>query len=152
MKIRISSTEAARHLGQCLARVKHAGESRGPGIEESVGLALDTSALIELERSLQSDEVLEFPWDEVFVVPAVVWAEALIGVRPADSPTRAARRRAPARAASTLEPKAALKRRFGVVVGCRVFLAWRGGIDKVSAGGGQAATRFPPEADRLRQG
>jgi predicted nucleic acid-binding protein len=59
-----------------------------------VGLVLDTSALIELERALRSDGALEIPWDEVIVVPAVVWAEALIGVRLADSPVRAARRRA----------------------------------------------------------
>lgn len=59
-----------------------------------MGLVLDTSALIELERSLRSDEAPRIPWDETIVVPAVVWAEALIGVRLADSPGRAARRRA----------------------------------------------------------
>ena len=32
--------------------------------------------------------------DDEVVLPAVVWAEALIGVRMADSPTRASRRRA----------------------------------------------------------
>ena len=34
------------------------------------------------------------PWDDEVVLPAVVWAEALIGVRLADSAARAARRRA----------------------------------------------------------
>jgi predicted nucleic acid-binding protein len=59
-----------------------------------VGLILDTSALIELERALSTGRAGDFPWDEPLAVPAVVWAEALIGVRLADSPARAARRRA----------------------------------------------------------
>jgi predicted nucleic acid-binding protein len=59
-----------------------------------VGLVLDTSALIELEKSLDRKRPPSFPEDETAVIPAIVWAEALIGARLADSPARAARRRA----------------------------------------------------------
>ena len=59
-----------------------------------MGLVLDTSALIELERALGSGRTPKLPADDTIVLPAVVWAEALIGVRMADSATRAARRRA----------------------------------------------------------
>jgi len=59
-----------------------------------MGLVLDTSALIELERSLDRETPPAMPLDETIVMPATVWAEALIGARLADSPARAARRRA----------------------------------------------------------
>jgi predicted nucleic acid-binding protein len=59
-----------------------------------VGFVLDTSALIELERALDAGHAEDMPWDDEIALPAVVWAEALIGVRMADSPARAARRRA----------------------------------------------------------
>jgi len=59
-----------------------------------VAIVLDTSALIELEKSLSQEQPPSFPDEEPVVIPAVVWAEALIGVRLADSPSRAARRRA----------------------------------------------------------
>jgi len=71
-----------------------------------VGIVLDTSALIELERSLDREKPPSLPLDEITAIPAIVWAEALIGVRLADSPARAARRRA------HLE---ALRRRAGIV-------------------------------------
>jgi predicted nucleic acid-binding protein len=59
-----------------------------------MALVLDTSALIELEKALHHDRLPETPLDEFVVIPCIVWAEALIGVRLADSPVRAARRRA----------------------------------------------------------
>ena len=59
-----------------------------------MAVVLDTSALIELERSLQNENPPDFFEDETVIIPAIVWAEALIGVRLSDSPTRAARRRA----------------------------------------------------------
>ena len=59
-----------------------------------MALVLDTSALIELEKSLFLGEPSRFPSDETVILPAIVWAEALIGVRLADTPARAARRRA----------------------------------------------------------
>ena len=59
-----------------------------------MGIVLATSALIELERSLDRESPPSFPHHEPAVIPAIVWAEALIGARLADSPARAARRRA----------------------------------------------------------
>jgi len=60
-----------------------------------MGLVLDTSALIELERSLDHEKAPTMRLDEkIIVIPAIVWAEALIGARLAASPARAARRRA----------------------------------------------------------
>ena len=62
-----------------------------------MGFVLDTSALIELERALDAHDgghTESMPWDDEIALPAAVWAEALIGVRMADSPARAARRRA----------------------------------------------------------
>lgn len=59
-----------------------------------MGIVLDTSALIEVERALSTVDQPPVLPDEVVVMPAVVWAEALVGVRLADSAPRAARRRA----------------------------------------------------------
>lgn len=59
-----------------------------------MGLVLDTSALIAWERAMTSGKELSLNGDEDIVLPAIVWAEALIGVRMADSAARAARRRA----------------------------------------------------------
>jgi tRNA(fMet)-specific endonuclease VapC len=58
-----------------------------------MGLILDTSALVVLERALEASATLKLP-DEEVALPAIVWAEALVGVRLADSVPRAARRRA----------------------------------------------------------
>ena len=59
-----------------------------------MGLILDTSALIAWERL----DTIELPAtlvdEEILILPAVVWAEALVGVRLADTSQRAARRRA----------------------------------------------------------
>jgi tRNA(fMet)-specific endonuclease VapC len=69
-------------------------EQSGPAAEESVGLVLDTSALVELERLLPREPPEELPWEEELILPAIVWAEALAGVRLADTALRAAQRRA----------------------------------------------------------
>jgi predicted nucleic acid-binding protein len=57
-----------------------------------VGLMLDTSALVALERSVGSAAPLSLEADETYALPAIVWAEALIGVRFAADAPRAARR------------------------------------------------------------
>ena len=59
-----------------------------------MGFVLDTSALIQLERALDEGRAERLPWESEVALPAVVWAEALIGVRMADSAARGARRRA----------------------------------------------------------
>lgn len=57
-----------------------------------MGLILDTSALVALERSVGSGAPLSLQADETYSLPAIVWAEALIGVRLAADAPRAARR------------------------------------------------------------
>lgn len=58
-----------------------------------MGLVIDTSALMEQERlGLAAQEVIAV--EEAVVLPAVVWAEALLATRLADTPGRAARWRA----------------------------------------------------------
>ena len=59
-----------------------------------MGLVLDTSGLVELERLLLGQPTSDLPWEEELILPAIVWAEALAGVRLADTPVRAAQRRA----------------------------------------------------------
>jgi len=54
-----------------------------------MGLILDTSALVALERSAGR---LSLPPDETYALPTIVWAEALVGVRLAADASRAARR------------------------------------------------------------
>lgn len=55
---------------------------------------IDTSALVALERGQVAWDSRLDVLDEELVVPAIVYAELLVGVRLADSPVRAARRRA----------------------------------------------------------
>lgn len=57
-----------------------------------MGLTLDTSAIIALERASYSGRPIELGEDEEMVIPAIVWAESLTGVRRADSAMRAAKR------------------------------------------------------------
>ena len=59
-----------------------------------MGLILDTSALVAWERAENAGQVVALGDDEQLIMPAVVWAEALAGVRLADSAARAARRMA----------------------------------------------------------
>lgn len=58
-----------------------------------MAVVLDTSALIEFERALAADTRPEMPEKEEILIPAIVWAEALVGARLADTPVRAAQRR-----------------------------------------------------------
>lgn len=55
---------------------------------------LDTSALVALDRRVGQKQPADLPWDEELILPAIVWAEALAGVRLADTAVRAAQRRA----------------------------------------------------------
>lgn len=57
-----------------------------------MGLILDTSALVALERSFTSPPRLSLHPAETYAMPAIVWAEALVGVRLAADASRAARR------------------------------------------------------------
>ncbi len=57
-----------------------------------MGLILDTSALVTMERAAESSAPLELEEDETHAIPAIVWAEALVGVRMASNASRAARR------------------------------------------------------------
>jgi predicted nucleic acid-binding protein len=62
---------------------------------QSMGLLIDTSALIALERESGSWEtVLERLGEEAVAIPAIVYAELLAGVELADTTARAAARRA----------------------------------------------------------
>lgn len=56
-------------------------------------LVVDTSALIELER-IGAPLAKEATKNGRYVIPAIVWAEALVGIRRADTAARAAGRRA----------------------------------------------------------
>ena len=57
-----------------------------------MALVLDTSALVAWERARSAGQAPLIDPGEELVLPAVVWAEALAGVRLADSAGRAARR------------------------------------------------------------
>jgi len=45
-----------------------------------MGLVIDTSALIEIERALAAGNELIADADEPAVIPAIVWAEGMVGV------------------------------------------------------------------------
>jgi tRNA(fMet)-specific endonuclease VapC len=57
-----------------------------------MGLILDTSAIVAWERAHHTGRTPSLDDTEELVLPAIVWAEALAGVRLADSAARAARR------------------------------------------------------------
>ena len=60
-----------------------------------MGLVIDTSALVALERAVSGGgDALTAIGDEPAVLAAIVYAELLAGVRLADTPERAAQRRA----------------------------------------------------------
>jgi predicted nucleic acid-binding protein len=59
-----------------------------------VGLIIDTSAVIAWERALAASRDVDLDPAEELVMPAIVWAEALAGVRLAKSAQRAAQRMA----------------------------------------------------------
>ena len=54
-----------------------------------MGLILDTSALVAWERAENAGQSVVLCENETLVMPAVVWVEALAGVRLADSAARA---------------------------------------------------------------
>ncbi len=59
-----------------------------------MGLVIDTSALVALERSSSSwEEALSGFGNEPAALPAIVYAELLVGARLAENPARAASRR-----------------------------------------------------------
>ena len=57
-----------------------------------MGLIPDTSALVAWESAAATGRTIDLAGNEELILPAVVWAEALAGVRLADSAARAARR------------------------------------------------------------
>ncbi len=59
-----------------------------------MGLILDTSALVAWERARNAGQNVVLDESEELMMPAIVWAEALAGVRLADSAAQAARRMA----------------------------------------------------------
>lgn len=59
-----------------------------------MGLILDTSALVAWERAQAAGLCPAIDEAELIVIPAIVWAEALIGVRMAATAVQAAQRRA----------------------------------------------------------
>lgn len=58
-----------------------------------MGLVLDTSALIALEKSGWQLGANAIDENDPLILPAIVWAEALVGIRLADTPERATQRR-----------------------------------------------------------
>jgi predicted nucleic acid-binding protein len=70
-----------------------------------MGLAIDTSAIVALERSRTSwEEGLGALAREPVVVPAIVYAELLVGERMAESPMRGTIRRAKINALTSRVP------------------------------------------------
>jgi tRNA(fMet)-specific endonuclease VapC len=70
-----------------------------------VGLVIDTSALVSIERAGQGWESPAFAAaTEPVVLPAIVYAELMSGVELADTPPRAAVRRAKIQALATALP------------------------------------------------
>ena len=60
-----------------------------------MGLVVDTSALVALERTTEEwTQLVEEHGAEPLAVPAIVYAEVMVGVHLADTPERAATRRA----------------------------------------------------------
>lgn len=57
-----------------------------------MGLILDTSAIVAWERAVESGGTVDLEPEVELVLPAIVWAEVLAGVRLADTPVKAARR------------------------------------------------------------
>lgn len=59
-----------------------------------MGLIIDTSAVVAWERALAASREVDLDPGEELILPAIVWAEALAGVRLAGSAQRAAQRMA----------------------------------------------------------
>jgi predicted nucleic acid-binding protein len=76
-------------------------------VEPIAGLVLDTSAFVAMERRAEpaaAPDALTPPLDRPVVLPAIVYAELLVGVRLADNSTRAAVRRAKVHALAARVP------------------------------------------------
>jgi predicted nucleic acid-binding protein len=81
-----------------------------------VGLVIDTSALVTLERAGSRWEHLVYAFEaEPLAMPAIVYAEILVGVFLADSEERAARRRARLDALADLVPIVEFDRQVAAV-------------------------------------
>ncbi len=76
-------------------RRARSGWGQRPPAQEPVGLVIDTSALVAVERAaVPWDEALSELGEEPAALPAIVYAELEVGVRLAGSAVRAASRRA----------------------------------------------------------
>ena len=81
-----------------------------------MGLVIDTSALVALERAgSRWEQLASAGADEPLAMPAVVYAEILVGVLLADSAERAARRRARLDALADLVPIVEFDRQVATV-------------------------------------
>ena len=70
-----------------------------------MGLVIDTSVLVAIERSTIPWEQALSPFgNESVVIPAIVYAELLVGVHMADTPSRATTRRAKVDALLSMVP------------------------------------------------
>ena len=100
-----------------------------------MGLVLDTSAVIELERALAVGQPRSLPWDDEIALPAIVWAEALVGARMAKS------------AAHEITPDPPPAHALGQIVGWLVRERSRATIRPASRteAGGAAETSAPKE-------
>ena len=64
------------------------GQSGRSPVTESMGLVMDTSALVELERRGPEWAMTDSPlFDEPAVIAAIAYAEVMVGVRLADPQT-----------------------------------------------------------------
>ena len=59
-----------------------------------MGLILDTSAVVTWERAIEAGHDISIDHATEFAIPAIVWGEALSGVRMANSAKRASQRQA----------------------------------------------------------
>lgn len=59
-----------------------------------MGLVIDTSALVEIDRRGDEFDFGTAPFDEPAVIPAIAYAEVMVGVRLADTTARARQRKA----------------------------------------------------------
>lgn len=81
-----------------------------------MGLVIDTSALVALERSgSRWEHLVSACADEPLAMPAIVYAEILVGVFLAESAERAARRRARLDALADLVPLVEFDRQVAAV-------------------------------------
>ena len=81
--------------GRVVRRRPRARRRRRPATSERVGLVVDTSAFVAVERSARAwDQALDPLAQEPAVIPAIVYTELLVGGQLAGNRARAASRRA----------------------------------------------------------